>query len=128
MSITYKLTNDPITDKEADTILRTDTDDVSGEVSWIPKSEDNVDYQKYLAWVAEGNTAEPADVIDVWIKIREERDRLLTKSDWTQANNTALTSAKVTEWATYRTKLRTLPVDQSSKTSYEDITWPSQPS
>ena len=63
-----------------------------------------------------------------WSQIRAERDRLLTSSDWTQANDTALASAKVTEWGTYRTKLRTLPADQSSKTTYADITWPTQPS
>ena len=63
-----------------------------------------------------------------WTNIRRERDRLLTNSDWTQANDTALASAKVTEWGTYRTKLRTLPADQSSKTTYADITWPTQPS
>ena len=63
-----------------------------------------------------------------WKNIRAERDRLLTNSDWTQANDTALASAKVTAWATYRTKLRTLPADQSSETTYADITWPSQPS
>ena len=62
-----------------------------------------------------------------WSPIRAERDRLLTSSDWTQANDTALASAKVTEWATYRTKLRTLPADQSSETTYADITWPTQP-
>ena len=27
----------------------------------IPLAEDNTDYQEYLAWVAEGNTPDPAD-------------------------------------------------------------------
>ena len=57
-----------------------------------------------------------------WTQIRAERDRLLTNSDWTQANDTALASAKVTAWATYRTKLRTLPEDQKAKKTYADIT------
>ena len=29
--------------------------------AFIPKNEGNTDYQKYLEWVAEGNTAEAAD-------------------------------------------------------------------
>ena len=32
-----------------------------GTISSIPMSNDNTDYQEYLAWVAEGNTAEAAD-------------------------------------------------------------------
>ena len=74
------------------------------------------------------DTAKDARLLaDEWTLIRRERDRLLTESDWTQANDTALTSAKVTAWATYRTDLRTLPADQSSKTTYADITWPPEP-
>lgn len=28
---------------------------------FIPKDEQNVDYQQYLKWIAEGNQPEPAD-------------------------------------------------------------------
>ena len=55
----YKLTKftDSITGitTEGDTIIRT-TDRAA-----IPKDSQNRDYQDYLAWVAEGNTADPAD-------------------------------------------------------------------
>ena len=56
---TYKLVNvkDSITGitTEADTIIRI-TDNAA-----IPIDEANTDYQEYLLWVAEGNTAEEAD-------------------------------------------------------------------
>ena len=75
------------------------------------------------------DTARDARVLATeWKFIRAERDRLLTSSDWTQGADSPLASGKKTEWATYRTKLRTLPEDQKAKTTYADITWPSQPS
>jgi hypothetical protein len=46
--------NPPIS--SSDFVLRTDLE--NGEVSSIPMVETNLDYQAYLAWVAEGNTAE----------------------------------------------------------------------
>ena len=49
----YKLVNDPISGELSD--IRTADD------RFIPIAEDNPDYQAYLAWVAEGNTAEAAD-------------------------------------------------------------------
>ena len=40
---------------------------------------------------------------------REVRTRLLKESDWTQVADTALTTEKKAEWATYRQSLRDLP-------------------
>ena len=74
------------------------------------------------------DTAKDARLLaEEWTQIRRERDRLLTNSDWTQGSDSPLASGKKTEWATYRTKLRTLPEDQKAKKTYADITWPSVP-
>ena len=74
------------------------------------------------------DTAKTARLLaEEWTRIRAERDSLLTSTDWTQGNDTPLSDADKAKWTTYRGKLRTLPVDQSSKTTYADITWPTQP-
>ena len=57
MTISYKLVNDPIKGTPAPIIKKTE----DGAISFIPKDEANTDYQEYLAWVAGGNTADPAD-------------------------------------------------------------------
>ena len=49
----YKLAKDK--DGEVVSVIRT-TDGAC-----IPIAPDNTDYQKYLEWVAQGNTPEPAD-------------------------------------------------------------------
>jgi len=52
----YKFITDPISKKVNG--VKTET---SSQVKLIPLNEANTDYQDYLAWVAEGNTAEAAD-------------------------------------------------------------------
>ena len=52
----YKLTKNSITN-EIETVKIT----VNSVESFIPFDEANTDYQAYLLWVSEGNTAEAAD-------------------------------------------------------------------
>ena len=56
--IMYKLFKDPITQQEDKIVLK-----VLGNEAFlnIPFVDDNTDYQRYLEWVAAGNTADPAD-------------------------------------------------------------------
>ena len=78
-------------------------------------------------FVGQDDTKDVRLLAEQWTRIRAERDRLLTESDWTQGNDTPLSDADKAKWTTYRGKLRTLPVDQSSKTTYASITWPTKP-
>ena len=87
----------------------------------------------HLSWdgttVSADDTAKAAwELAEEWKQIRAERNRLLSESDWTQGGDSPLTTQKKSDWAKYRTSLRTLPEDQSSKTKYSDITWPTKPS
>lgn len=56
--------------------------------------------------------------------IRILRNKLLSESDWTQANDSPLSASKRTEWATYRQALRDLP---SNTTDPSQPVWPTPP-
>ena len=57
MTISYKLYPNDENGASRKAIQKTD----GGMIYSIPFDEGNTDYQEYLAWVAEGNTAEAAD-------------------------------------------------------------------
>ena len=87
----------------------------------------------HLTWngseIVKDDTAKTAyDLAEEWKQIRAERNRLLSESDWTQGADSPLTTQQKSDWAVYRTSLRTLTEDQSSVTSYSDINWPTKPS
>ena len=54
--MTYKLVKDM-----TGTVNQVRYTDSTNVVKIIPFKEGNTDYQNYLAWVAEGNTPDPAD-------------------------------------------------------------------
>ena len=60
-------------------------------------------------------------------RLRKKRDYLLQQSDWTQGNDSPLSTSKKTEWATYRQTLRDLPANNSSAASFDDVTFPTEP-
>ena len=60
-----------------------------------------------------------------WEEVRVQRNSLLTGSDWTQGNDSPLSTSKKTEWQTYRQALRDLPTSGSDP---DAITWPTKPS
>ena len=55
----YKLIKNP--DGVVDCVQTQTGDSEPYKLRIIPFKEDNTSYQQYLAWVAEGNTAEAAD-------------------------------------------------------------------
>ena len=99
----------------------------------ITSARDGEGTSYHLSWdgttVSADDTAKAAwELAEEWKQIRAERNRFLSESDWTQGGDSPLTTQKKSDWAKYRTSLRTLPEDQSSKTKYSDITWPTKPS
>ena len=116
-------------------IVETEVDELKFSISGHITStiEDGTSY--HLKWdaskkeVVADDTAKTAwELAEEWKQIRAERNRLLSESDWTQGGDSPLTTQKKSDWAKYRTSLRTLPEDQSSVTSYSDINWPTKPS
>jgi hypothetical protein len=58
-----------------------------------------------------------------WENIRNQRNLILSESDWTQLPDSPLTPEKKTEWSSYRQQLR----DVTSQSDPNNIIWPTKP-
>lgn len=87
----------------------------------------------HLKWdgtkVVKDDTAKAArELADEWVRIREQRTKRLAETDWVVIKARENGGTVPAKWKTYRVALRDLPSEQSAKTKYSDITWPTQPS
>ena len=79
--------------------------------------------------VVADDTAKAAwELAEEWKRIRTQRTRLLAETDWVVIKARENGGTVAAKWKTYRVALRDLPAEQSAKTKYSDITWPTQPS
>ena len=68
--------------------------------------------------------AAPSETDIKWLQVRNERNSLLSETDWvvTKASETGV--AVSDDWKTYRQALRDVP----SQSDPDNITWPTSPS
>lgn len=85
------------------------TNSKTGEVTYIPWSQDRID-----EWNAQ-------EAIDVWVRLRNERNKRLSSCDWTQSLDAPVDQAA---WAAYRQELRDLPANTTDP--YNPV-WPTPP-
>ena len=79
--------------------------------------------------IVKDDTAKTAwELAEEWKQIRTERTRLLAETDWVVIKARENGGTVPAAWKTYRVALRDIPAEQSDKTKYSEITWPTKPS
>lgn len=90
----------------------------NGQVVDMPAKPDGEAYFDFDSKQWEPDFAQQSSLV------KNQRDQLLSQSDWTQIPNNPLTPAKQQEWAVYRQELR----DITSQSGYPfNVIWPVQP-
>lgn len=99
------------------TANKSETDVVTGQRFEITENE-VIQYEE----IRQKTQSELQDEIDgKWDNIKQERDKLLTETDWTQLADVVLKN--LDEWRKYRQELR----DITSQPDPNQIIWPTKP-
>ena len=120
-----------IVETDAPLSYESTVDGVTSTISFNKSGHIHEDGTYSLKWdatkkeIVKDDTAKAAwELAEEWKQIRRERTRLLEETDYMGNSDVTMTAA----WKAYRKSLRDLPADQSSKTKYSEITWPTKPS
>ena len=104
------------------------TGNVYSGINWLDKSQTQPTEEEINTKIAELEAAEPFRLL------REERNRLITETDWTQLKDIDLDIIRERNWKNYRQALRDLPAKSNPKLdSFGDldmssVSWPTKPS
>ena len=102
--------------------------DTYAGLEWLDETQTKPTEDEVNAKITELETAEPFKLL------REERNKLIAETDWTQLKDISLDSIREKNWKEYRQALRDLPNGSTPKLdSYGDldmssVTWPDKPS
>ena len=98
------------------------------KLEWLDKIQTKPTEEEVNQKVYELEQEEPLTLL------REERNRLIAETDWTQLKDIDLDIIRERNWKNYRQALRDLPsksnpkLDGSGKLDASSITWPTKPS
>ena len=98
------------------------------DIEWLDKIQTMPTEDEINAKIVELNAQEPFRLL------REERNKRIAETDWTQLKDILLDSIREKNWKEYRQALRDLPNGSTPKlNSYGDldmssVTWPDKPS
>ena len=124
-----------IVETEAPLSYKSTVDGVTSTISFYESGHIHQDGIYFLKWdaskkeIVKDDTAKAAwELAEEWKRIRKQRTRLLAETDWVVIKARENGGQVPAAWKTYRVALRDLPAEQSDKTKYSEITWPTKPS
>ena len=104
------------------------TGNVYEGIEWLDKNQSLPTEEQVTAKMKELTDAKPMKLL------REERNRLIAETDWTQLKDIDLDIIRERNWKNYRQALRDLPaksnpkLDNFGNLDMASVTWPTKPS
>ena len=102
--------------------------DVYSGIEWLDKAQGIPTEEEVNVKLSELQAEEPFKLL------REERNKLIAETDWTQLKDIDLDFIRERDWKNYRQALRDLPaksnpkLTESGKLDMSSISWPDKPS